>query len=72
MTIIHLHDRSIERIAEQYAASLRPRAHPISISAAIRAVRMVAPNVPHNDNELASIIASYAVRHGHAIDFDTQ
>ena len=72
MTIIHLHDRSIERIAEQYAASLRPRKHPISMSAAIRAVRMVAPEVSHDDRKLASIIASYAVRHGHAIEFDTQ
>lgn len=70
MTAISLNSQTIESLASQYARSLRQRTRPVSMSAAIRAIRTVAPDLSLTDRELADIIAACAVQYGHAIDFD--
>lgn len=70
MTIISINSHTVEALAERYAKSLRQRTRPVSMSAAIRAIRTVAPDLVLSDRELADIIAACAVQHGHAIDFD--
>lgn len=69
MAIIDLKARSIEMLADDYAKSRQQRTRPISIVAAIRAIRTYAPN-ELSDRELTDIIAESAMRHGHVIDFD--
>lgn len=70
MTILPLNSRTIEVLAERYAQSLRQRTRPVSMSAAIRAIRTVAPDLTLSDRELADIVAACAVQYGHVIDFD--
>ncbi len=70
MAIVNLQSRSIEALAEDYARSRSSRRRPVSIAAAIRAIRTVAPDTSLNDKELANIIAECAARYGHAVDFD--
>ncbi len=70
MAVVNLQARSIETLAEDYARSRGSRRRPVSIAAAIRTIRTVAPDTPLSDKELANIIASCAVRHGHAVEFD--
>lgn len=69
MAIINLQSHSIEMLADDYTRSRQQRTQPISIVAAIRAIRTYAPT-ELSDRELADIIAESAVRHGHVIDFD--
>ncbi len=70
MAVVNLQARSIETLAEDYARSRGSRRRPVSIVAAIRAIRTVAPDTPFSDKELANIIAACAVRYGHAVEFD--
>lgn len=70
MTIISLNSRTVEVLADRYAKSLRQRTRPVSMSAAIRAIRTVAPDLALSDRELTDIIAACAVQYGHAIEFD--
>lgn len=70
MTIIDLNTRSIENLADHYPGSRAHRTRAVSVSAAIRAIRMVAPDVKYSDQELVKIIAAAAVRYGHAVEFD--
>lgn len=71
MAIIDLRSRSIETLAEDYARSRSKRSRPVSMTAAIRALRTISPDLAHTDRELADIVAAAAVRYGHVVDFDS-
>lgn len=70
MSFTDIRSRSIETLADHYARTRRTRLRPISMAAAIRTIRMVAPDAPESDADLANIIAASAVYHGHPVDFD--
>ncbi len=70
MHIIDLRFHSVEVLAEDYARSRRKRTRPVSVSAAVRAIRTISPNLTQTDRELSNIVAAAAVRHGHVVDFD--
>ncbi len=70
MAISESRSRSIEALAEDYARSRREGAGPVSITAAVRAIRMVAPDMTHTDSDVANIVAAWVVRYGHSVDFD--
>lgn len=56
MTLLPLNSPTIEVLAESYAQSLRQRPQPVSMSAAIRAIRTVAPDLTLSDRELADMM----------------
>lgn len=70
MTIIHSSVRTIEVLADEYAVSRKDRTKPISMAAAIRAVRIIQPASSLSESEIAEIIAAKMVEHGHSIEFD--
>lgn len=71
MALIDLRFRSIEILAEDYARSHSKRSRPVSMTAALRALRTISPELAHTDRELVNIVAAAAVRHGHVVDFDS-
>lgn len=71
MTIIDINSRSIHQLADHYARSRKHRERPVSIAAAIRAIRILSPDMRYTDKELASIVAAAALDHGHSVDFDS-
>lgn len=62
--------RSIETLADEYARSRRRQTRSVSMAAAVRAIKALAPETEYTDDELANVIAASAVRYGHAVDFD--
>lgn len=72
MATFDFNSRSVEDLAEEYARTRRARIRPISVAAAIRAIRTVAPNDARSDRELADLVARQAIFYGHSVDFDHQ
>lgn len=61
---------SIEELADQYARSRKDRFRPVSMAAALRAIRILVPDCPWTDRELADLVAAKAIQYGHAVEFD--
>lgn len=70
MSVSHFAPRTLDAVAAEYARSRRNRLTPVSMKAAIRAVRTMCPHDAHTDHELASIIAGKMVHYGQVVDFD--
>lgn len=70
MAIGEPRSRSIDVLAEDYARSRREGTGPVSMTAAVRAIRMVAPDMTHSDSDVANIVAAWVLRYGHPVDFD--
>lgn len=70
MTSTQFHVPSVEALADEYARTRKRHSRPVSMAAAIRAIRTLSPRELCSDKELANIIAACAIRYGHTVDFD--
>lgn len=70
--MIKYHPIRLNELVEHYMDCQSSNATAISVAAASRAITMVMPDCPLPGRELADLIAAAAVRHGHAVNFDTE
>ncbi len=63
--------RSVAEAADLFIATRHPRST-ISTSAGIQAIRLFVPTCEHTDEELAEIVATFAVRRRRNVVFDTK
>lgn len=61
---------TVEDAASFYVSSRKDRMRPVSISAALRAIRDLCPHAPQTDCEIVTLLASKASVMGLTVDFD--
>ncbi|TPJ14405.1 hypothetical protein FJW04_18140 [Mesorhizobium sp. B2-7-3] len=68
--MIKYHTARLEELIEQYMETRSWTCSPVSVAAAAAIILAEMPDCAIQAQELSSMIARSAVRHGHAVSFD--